>query len=195
MDRETPLQPNDNTTIGTIASTTAIFTGVTVGIFAAAVINIAILSLGTPILGPEITVLLNLTGGLYASFVSIKTSMNIADNYVTPTVRNILQSSVDYLAKSKSVQQDMQLPMIVPDVNKQLPVATEPDHLPMKVIDKNEIVAKNQKETKNSLDQNEKQVKNNKSSKPINLKKEEIKSKKNSDTKNKDNDKAPITRG
>ena len=190
MDKDTPLQQNDNTTIGKIASAAGIVTGITGGVITAGVINIAILSLGTPILGPEITVLLNLTGGLYASFVSIKTSMNIADNYVTPTVRNILQSSADYLTKSKSTQQDIHLPMNVPNENKQLPIAKEPDHLPMvpdiasSAISQKEKTAKTVSKPKKS---------STKSAKPEQLKKPKIESKKKSDTKSKGQDK--LTRG
>lgn len=131
MDTETQFQQKDNTTIGKIASAAGIVTGITSGVITAGVINIAILSLGTPILGPEITVGLNLTGGLYASYTSIKASINISEKYVTPVVKNILHSSVNYFVKSKSTQQDMDLPMIVPNENKQLPVAKEQDHLPM----------------------------------------------------------------
>jgi hypothetical protein len=194
MDTETPLQQNDNTTIGKIASAAGIITGITGGVITAGVINIAILSLGTPIFGPEITVLLNLTGGLYASFTSIKTSMNIADNYVTPTVRNILQSSADYLTKSKSAQQDKQLPMIVPDVNNQLPAPKELDHLPMKVSNvASPSISKKEKAAKPVLKQENSKKPPQKPTKTKALKKQKIESKKNSDTKKKDQ--VPLTRG
>lgn len=182
MDKDTSLQQNDNTTIGKIASAAGIVTGITGGVITAGVINIAILSLGTPILGPEITVLLNLTGGLYASFVSIKTSMNIADNYVTPTVKNILQSSADYLTKSKSAQQDIQLPMNVPNENKQLPAVKEPDHLPMVPDIASPASSQKEKAAKNVSKPNKSSTKTPKADQ---LKKPKIESNKKPNTKNK----------
>ncbi len=200
MDTETQFQQKDNTTIGKIASAAGIVTGITGGVITAGVINIAILSLGTPILGPEITVGLNLTGGLYASYTSIKASINISEKYVTPVVKNILHSSVNYFVKSKSTQQDMDLPMIVPNENKQLPVTKEPDHLPMKVADMSApSIAKKAKEAKPAL----KEKNSKKSAKPTqntaNLKKPKITSQKNSGIKKKDaklaNTKDSQTRG
>lgn len=188
MDKDTSLQQNDNTTIGKVASATGIVTGITGGVITAGVINIAILSLGTPILGPEVTVLINLTGGLYASYKSIKASINISDNYVTPVVKNILQSSVDYFAKSKSVQQDMQLPMNVPHENKQLPAVKEPDHLPMTISEVKSPAASKQSTTKEKAGQTV-----TKAAKSDKLKKQKIESKKNSKTKNEGQDK--LTRG
>lgn len=177
MNKDTPLSQNDNNTISKISSAAGIVTGITGGIITAGVINIAILSLGTPILGPEVTVLINLTGGLYASYKSIKASINISDNYITPVVKNILQSSVNYFVNSKSMQQDIQLPMNIPNENKQLPAIKEPDHLPMvkegSAISKKEKVAKSVSKTKNKK----------KSSKTTDLKKPKIESKKNSDSK------------
>lgn len=202
MDTETPLQQNDNTTIGKIASAAGIITGITGGVITAGVINIFILSLGTPLLGPKITVLLNLTAGLYASYKSIKGSINISEKYVTPVVKNILQSSVNYFAKSKSVQQDMLLPMKVPDVNNQLPVQKEPDHLPMKIVD-NELqpsVSKMQKVSETAKSSPRKKSDSNKSSakleknsgKSEELKKPKIESKK---TSNKSKDQNTPARG
>ena len=196
MDTETPLQQNDNTTIGKIASGIGNTVGITVGIIFAVVINVLILSLGTVIFSPIIAVTTNLFLGIPASYKLIKSSMNIADNYVTPIVKNTLQSSVGYLTKSKSAQQDKQLPMIVPNVNNQLPAPTEPDHLPMKASDvASPSISKKEKASIKKEKQGNavKGTKPKNSNKTANLKKQKIESKKNSDTKNKDQ--APITRG
>lgn len=175
MNKDTPLSQNDNNTISKISSAAGIVTGITGGIITAGVINIAILSLGTPILGPEVTVLINLTGGLYASYKSIKASINISDNYITPVVKNILQSSVNYFVNSKSMQQDIQLPMNIPNENKQLPAIKEPDHLPMK--------ASNKEATKKEKADQEVATPKNSATKSAKLKKPKIESKKNSDSK------------
>lgn len=188
MAKDKSLQQNDSTNIEKISSGVGMITGITGGVLAAGVTNIAILSLGTPIFGPGITVSTNLTLGLYVSYQLIKTSINISENYVTPIAKNILQSSVDYFTQSKAVQQEIaHLPVKAQDENKQLPMAKEPDHLPMKIVDEKlpPSVAKEEKPNKPEKSLPHKKADSKKSS--TNLKKPKIESKKTSD-KSKDQD-------
>lgn len=201
MAKDKSLQQNDSTNIEKISSGVGMITGITGGVLAAGVTNIAILSLGTPIFGPGITVSTNLTLGLYVSYQLIKTSINISENYVTPIAKNILQSSVDYFTQSKAVQQEIaHLPVKAQDENKQLPMAKEPDHLPMKIVDEklppsvdkeeiNKPVSKPVKSSSSKKTNSEKSsTLGKKSGKSKELKKPKIESKKNSNSKNKDQD-------
>ncbi|MCP5369481.1 MAG: hypothetical protein H6909_02180 [Rickettsiaceae bacterium] len=114
------------TIIDKISSGIAMLAGIISGMAAAVTINVLILSLGTAIFNPITAVTANLILGIPASYKSIKFSLNITDQYLTPKIKNMINTTINFGAKIMGRSQDIthQLPMKLEE-SKQLPIIQE----------------------------------------------------------------------